>query len=57
MEELFRRPPTEALKAMMELNITDAKRIYELSREQDCLDSQDFLDWQDELNAISIKYK
>ena len=49
--------PDAVLRAMMQLNIDNAKSIFRLCKEQQCLDSQEVLDWQDELNAISIKYE
>lgn len=48
--------PGEVLKRMMEMNISDAKSIYELAKANGCQDSQEFINWQDELNAISVKY-
>lgn len=49
--------PEEALREMMSNNIHEAKLIYELSKLNGWLDSQEFMDWQDELNAISVMYK
>lgn len=57
LTEVFAHSPDDVLKAMMKININNAKSIYNLCKEQECLDSQEFLDWQDELNAISIKYE
>ena len=48
------KSPGKALKTMMDINIHEAKTILKLSEDQGCLDSQEFLDWQDELNAISV---
>jgi len=47
----------DALKVMMDNNISDAESIYALAKEQDLLDSQEFIDWQDRLNAISVLYQ
>ena len=49
--------PDSVLKDMMAANLKDAESIYTMSKEQDCLDSQEFIEWQDRLNEISIKYK
>lgn len=38
----------------MEINLQDAKSILELSKAQGCTDSQEFINWQDELNKISV---
>lgn len=48
--------PGKILKQMMEMSISDAKSIYELAKANGCQDSQEFINWQDELNAISVKY-
>ena len=56
-DQVLNHSPNDVIKAMMSLNIRDAKSIYELCKTSNCLDSQEFIDWQDELNAISIKYK
>lgn len=39
----------------MVANIDDAKSIFEEARQQDLLNSQEFINWQDELNVISVK--
>lgn len=49
--------PNEVLKAMMEMNVRDAKWIYNLCKNSNCLNSQEFITWQDELNDISVKYE
>lgn len=43
------------LKSRMVANIDDAKSIFEEARQQDLLNSQEFINWQDELNVISVK--
>jgi len=43
------------LKERMLANIDEAESIYELALSSQILDTQDFLDWQDRLNAISVK--
>lgn len=52
----FKPSVVDTLKEMMCKNINDAKVIYELSLANRLLDSQEFIDWQDELNKISVKY-
>lgn len=52
----FTRPPSETLKKMMSISKHDARLIYDMAKSYGCLDSQEFIDWQDELNAISVKY-
>lgn len=39
----------------MEANIAEANAIYKLAIDYDLLDSQEFLDWQDKLNEISVR--
>lgn len=48
--------PSDTLKQMMSINIRDAKDILELSKANGCMDSQEFMNWQDTLNAISVTY-
>lgn len=48
--------PSEHLKEMMSINIKDAKSIIELAKANGCMDSQEVINWQDELNKISIQY-
>lgn len=55
--QIFSRPPGEVLKTMMSINIRDAKSIFELAKANGCTDSQEFINWQDELNEISVKYE
>ena len=45
----------ELLKELMEANIAEANAIYKLAIDYDLLDSQEFLDWQDKLNEISVR--
>lgn len=47
----------ELIKMMMSANTASAEYIYKLCKTLDKLDSQEFINWQDELNAISVKYK
>jgi hypothetical protein len=49
--------PNDTIIALMKSNIRDARQIYELSKNSGCLDSQEFISWQDELNKISVKYE
>ena len=49
--------PNDVLKGLMLMNIKDAKSIFELAKTSKCLDSQEFINWQDALNAISVKYE
>lgn len=51
------RFPIDSLKAMMASNIHDAKTILEVSKTNGYIDSQEFIDWQDMLNAISVTYE
>lgn len=57
LQQLLLQQPNETLKKMMSINIHDAKLIYEMAKSYGCLDSQEFIDWQDKLNAISVMYK
>lgn len=41
----------------MSASITIAESVFELAKRDNLLDSQEFIDWQDKLNAISVKYK
>lgn len=47
----------DAISLIMSDNVADAKSIYDLCKRQGLLDSQEFIDWQDELNKISVQYK
>lgn len=55
--EILGNPVNDTLRRMMLINIHDARLIYSMAESYGCLDSQEFINWQDELNAISIKYK
>lgn len=55
--ESHSRPPSETLKKMMSINIHDARLIYSMAKDWGCMDSQEFINWQDELNAVSVKYE
>lgn len=44
-------------KELFKAHIDEAEAIYRLAKEYEMLDSQEFLDWQDELNRISVKYE
>lgn len=37
-------------------HIDEAEAIFRLAKEHDMEDSQEFLDWQDKLNEISVRY-
>jgi len=39
---------------LFKANIDEAEAIYRLAQDYGILDQQEFLDWQDKLNAISI---
>jgi hypothetical protein len=39
---------------LFKAHIDEAEAIVNLAREHDMLNSQEFLDWQDKLNAISV---
>lgn len=42
-------------KELFEAHIDEAEAIMRLVREHDMEDSQEFLDWQDALNEISVR--
>ena len=44
-------------KELFKAHLDEAEAIYRLVREHDMEDSQEFLDWQDKLNEISIRYE
>ena len=43
-------------KQLFKAHIDEAEAIYKLAQEYDMLDSQEFLDWQDGINEISVRY-
>ena len=43
-------------KELFKAHIDEAEAIMRLVREYDMEDSQEFLDWQDKLNEISVRY-
>lgn len=43
-------------KELFKAHIDEAEAIMHLVREYDMEDSQEFLDWQDKLNEISVRY-
>jgi hypothetical protein len=43
-------------KELFKAHIDEAEAIIRLVREHDMEDSQEFLDWQDKLNEISVRY-
>lgn len=49
--------PGIAIRKMIAINIHDAKLIFELCKSQGCLNSKEFIDWQDKLNEISVRYE
>lgn len=57
MDKASLASPHKTIQSLMSTNIGDAKYILNLARDYNMMDSQEFLDWQDELNAISIEYK
>lgn len=48
---------SHAIKALMTSSIANITSIYLLAKEYNMLNSQEFMDWQDELNKISVKYE
>lgn len=42
-------------KQLLQANIDEAEAIYKLAQDYGILDQQEFLDWQDKLNEISIR--
>lgn len=46
----------ELWKQLFKAHVDEAEAIYRLAQEYDMLDSQEFLDWQDKLNELSVKY-
>ena len=41
---------------LFQAHIDEAEAIFKLAQEHDMEDSQEFLDWQDKLNEISVRY-
>lgn len=41
---------------LFKVNIDEAEAIFRLAQEYNMEDSQEFLDWQDKLNEISVRY-
>ena len=57
---IFQAPPDKvlkAIKAVMAANIDQTRSIFNLCKEHNLLDSQEFIGWQDELNEISVMYE
>lgn len=48
---------TDVIMSLLSANIEISKAIFNLCKEQGLLDTQEVLEWQDELNAISVMYK
>jgi len=46
----------ELWKQLFQAHIDEAEAIYRLVQEHDLFDSQEFIDWQDKLNEISVRY-
>lgn len=46
---------TNLLKNLMQAHIDEAKAIVELAKDYNAQNSQEYLDWQDALNEISVK--
>lgn len=44
----------ELWKQLFDAHVDEAKAIYRLAQDYNMLNDQDFLDWQDKLNAISV---
>lgn len=40
---------------LLQANIDEAEAIYRLAQDYGILDQQEFLDWQDKLNDISVR--
>jgi len=45
----------ELWKQLFNAHVDEAKAIYRLAQDYDMLNEQDFLDWQDALNEISVR--
>jgi len=43
------------LTELMSAHIDEANAIFELAKDYDMIGSQEFMDWQDELNFISVQ--
>lgn len=46
----------KALRLLMSASISISESICEICKENGLQDSQEFMDWQDKLNAISVMY-
>lgn len=42
-------------KELFKAHVDEAKAIYRLAQEYNMLNEQEFLDWQDALNEISVR--
>ena len=42
-------------KELLQANIDEADAIYRLAQDYNMLNEQEFLDWQDKLNEISMR--
>jgi len=47
----------DTLNKLYSLSIEHTQLIYQLAKKLDCLDSQEFINWQDSLNEISVLYE
>ena len=43
------------MKELFKAHIDEAEAIYRLAQDYGILDTQEFLDWQDKLNEISVR--
>lgn len=42
-------------KELFKAHLDEAEAIFRLAQEYNMLDSQEFMDWQDQLNEISVR--
>lgn len=47
----------DILKKLLNASVSNEEAIYSLVKELGLLDTQEVMDWQDALNAISVRYK
>ena len=45
------------LDILMKISLDSSEQAFELAKHLDKLDTQEFINWQDKLNRISIDYK
>jgi hypothetical protein len=61
LDNIFGKNPHEVTKAalnvLMKMHADDARSLYRLCVNHNLQDTQEFINWQDELNDISVKYE